>query len=45
MVVAQAILLSIPFKSKSWKRYKDLVLGLVKGIETEEEVGTNFRRK
>jgi hypothetical protein len=36
MVVAQAILLSVPFKGKGGKRCIDLVLRLVKGVEKEE---------
>jgi hypothetical protein len=47
MVVVQVILLSIPFKGKGGKRYINLVIGLVKGVEKEEEKeeGTNSRRK
>jgi len=47
MVVVQVILLSVPFKGKGGKRYIDLVLGLVKGVEKEEEEeeGTNLKRK
>ncbi len=34
---SRVVLVNIPLKGKGGKRYMDLVLGLVRGVEKEEE--------
>jgi len=40
----RAVLVSVPFKGEGGKRHIDLMLGLVKEVEKEEE-GANLRKK